>query len=127
MERDALGLALTERIGSLLDVAPANLRLISSGKVIKPDIPLQDQKIKPGTSVMVVVVDRDTNSSQVLEKQRRLLEDTKRDAQILADIDEDEDANTLDITGLCSSSLYDHARIELVFKPPHLNKVTSQV
>lgn len=93
---DSDGRTLAERIGGLLKLDPDCLRLISGGRVMKEFVPLRDQGVRPGAVVMVVMINKEDDSLKVLDEQRKMLENTRNDAELLGD---DEYGQGLQVAG----------------------------
>jgi hypothetical protein len=74
-----------------------SLKLISGGKTIVDNQPLNQQNIKAGASVLVIKVDSDDHSLSVVHEQKRILELARSDASILGS-DDDFGAPGLQIT-----------------------------
>ena len=88
ISKEATGLALASAIAERLDgVSPLDLRLISSGKVLADNSLLVEMGVKPGAVIMVVKINKDDDSLQVLNEQRKMLQDTRNDAELLGDDD----------------------------------------
>ncbi len=84
VDHRATGEDLTSAVGEALGgVEPASLRIICAGRVITKSTSLVDQGIRPGASVMVLVIDCQDESLQILQKQRNLMEMAKMDAELL--------------------------------------------
>ena len=60
-----------------------SLKLISGGKTIADNIPLSQQNIKAGASVLVIKINPDDHSLTVVHEQKRILELAKNDASVL--------------------------------------------
>jgi len=91
-----LGSDLVNKLGEQVDRNPAMLRLICNGRVVKEDLSLQDQGIKTSSTIMVVLISS-RESVEVVNEQRRLLEQTKEDAGRLGSRDAKSDEYYLQI------------------------------
>ena len=88
----ATGGDLIQTIKNLLpdDHANKSLRLISGGKVLESEKCLREQGVNgPGKTVMVLKLDPKTESLKIVEEQRRILESTKNDADLLGEDNDD--------------------------------------
>ena len=79
---------LTKEVSKVINVPPEMFKLVSAGSVIKNNLRLHQQKIKPGQTVMVLTVDQNSEAVMLVNEQRRILSEAKEDAEILGDKDE---------------------------------------
>lgn len=79
---------LFEIVSKEINVPTQMLKLVSAGSVIKSEICLNQQNLKPGQTVMVLTVDQDSRAMQIVNEQRKILSTAKEDAEILGDEDE---------------------------------------
>ena len=91
----------------LVKVESARLRLISGGKVLKEEGTVcGDQGLRPGAVVMAVRVDRCDEQWKAVEEQKRVLDTTRNDADLLGHVDfdskvflEDQSGKRVDLPG----------------------------
>jgi len=95
---------LVNKIGVMVDRNPAMLRLISGGRVIQADKQLKDQGVRFSSTMMVVLI-ASRESVQVVEEQRRLLEQTKQDAGRLGEREANKDDYYLQVADQTGRSL----------------------
>ncbi len=84
----ASGTDLADAIGALIGADGASLRLISGGKVLAEDKPI-DSCLRPGSVVMAVRIDRSDQQWETIAEQRKILRSTRHDADILGSGDGD--------------------------------------
>jgi len=77
----------------------ASLRLICSGRVLDRKSTLVEQGVKPGWAVMAVAINSEDASLKIVEEQRRYLESTKCDAEMLAEGDDNAGLSVADQSG----------------------------
>jgi hypothetical protein len=63
-------------------------KLVTAGTIVKPDLTLTSQNIKPGQTVMVLCMDQNSEAVQLVAEQRRILNMAKDDAETLGSSDE---------------------------------------
>jgi tetratricopeptide (TPR) repeat protein len=96
----ASGAELASAIGRLVNVEGTSLKLISSGKVLREESNISsDLGLKPGSVVMAVRIDRSDDQWKVINEQRKILQDTRNDADILGRRDDDGGLEISDQTG----------------------------
>ena len=81
----ASGSDLAAAIGDLIGMEGSCLKLISNGRVISDTL----HGLKPGSKVMVVRIDRNDDQWQVIKETKDILEDTRNDARLLGNSDDD--------------------------------------
>jgi len=79
---------LAKEVSDKLEIPVDMFKLVSAGSVIKSDIRLCQQNLKPGQTVMILTVDRDSKAMQIVNEQRKILSTTKEDAELLGDKNE---------------------------------------
>ena len=78
---------LAKEVSDKLEIPVDMFKLVSAGSVIKSDIRLCQQNLKPGQTVMILTVDRDSKAMQIVNEQRKILSTTKEDAELLGKFD----------------------------------------
>ena len=64
-------------------------KLVSAGSVVKNDVRLNQQNLKPGQTVMVLTVDHGgSKAMQIVNEQRKILSTAKADAERLGSRDQ---------------------------------------
>eukprot|EP00088_Acartia_fossae_P040449 TRINITY_DN4212_c1_g1_i3.p1 TRINITY_DN4212_c1_g1~~TRINITY_DN4212_c1_g1_i3.p1 ORF type:complete len:599 (-),score=158.24 TRINITY_DN4212_c1_g1_i3:71-1867(-) len=93
------GKDLQNKIGGLVDKNPGMLKIICNGRVVQDSVTLKDQGLKTSSTVMAVLVSSVSQlQQQVVDEQRRiLLDQTKKDAERLGNLDADKDDFALQI------------------------------
>jgi len=104
MKLDHLGRELLEELGRVTGVSIDNLRVICGGRVISEEISLQQQGVKNGGTVMVVLVGNN-ESLRIVAEQRRILDQTKTDAARLGGKNCDSDHHSLQVADQSGKSI----------------------
>lgn len=79
---------LVKEVAKTINLPIGMFRLVSAGSVIKSDIRLNQQNLKPGQTVMVLTVDQEDKAMQIVNEQRKILNTAKEDAERLGTKDQ---------------------------------------
>eukprot|EP00094_Tigriopus_californicus_P006775 TCALIF_06526-PA protein Name:"Similar to NUB1 NEDD8 ultimate buster 1 (Homo sapiens)" AED:0.17 eAED:0.17 QI:0/0.66/0.57/0.85/0.83/0.71/7/149/781 len=83
VNREARGCDLAESVATIVKCSPDALKLVANGKVINNDLGVLEQGLKPGMVLMIVSLNKNDKSLQVLDEQRKILNETIQDAKLL--------------------------------------------
>lgn len=96
VNQDARGSDLAESVAAIVKCSPDALKMVANGKVINNDLDVLEQGLKPGMVLMIVSLNKNDKSLQVLHEQRKILDETIRDAKLLGS--DDKSGPTLSIS-----------------------------
>lgn len=82
------GADLAAKIAQDLKIPLESFKLVTAGSVLKNDLNLHQQNLKPGQTIMLLSVDMESKAMQIVSEQRRILNTAKEDAEILGNNDE---------------------------------------
>jgi len=79
---------LSKEVSKTINLPIGMFKLVSAGSVIKSDVRLNQQNLKPGQTVMVLTVDHGDKAMQLVNEQRKILNEAKEDAERLGSRDQ---------------------------------------
>ncbi|XP_045504878.1 NEDD8 ultimate buster 1-like [Colias croceus] len=101
---DVMGSELVDTVAAVLGIEPAKLKLIFNGKLIKPDLRLEEQGVKNGIQLMALIMTETPEEAKKEDDMYMQVKGTLEDATLLSEcmdelIEEDEYMNLEDQTG----------------------------
>ena len=83
------GEELANEVSKTINMPIGMFKLVSAGSVVKNDVRLNQQNLKPGQTVMVLTVDHGgSKAMQIVNEQRKILSTAKADAERLGSRDQ---------------------------------------
>jgi len=98
------GSELVNLVSGMVSQTPEKIKMIINGRVLDPNLSLMSQGVKNSATVMIILI-QDSEALKIVAEQRRMLEQTKQDAERLSGRDSTRDDYFLQVADQSGKSL----------------------